>query len=131
MKITISKKMSGTGSIHDVASEHFDRVIEGRGSYAVVLASYYGGKGYTTHKSEEAAVKQAVKIGKAGYSYQIFDAEGNQMAVDSDGLLAVMRYADEDKIMTEGMKHTCSICGGHKNASYSICESCARTANGG
>ena len=78
MRYTIPKKMSGTGSIHDIASDLYDREIAGRGQYAVVLASYYGGKGYTTHLTAEAAARQAEKISREGYSYEIIDGGGNR-----------------------------------------------------
>ena len=57
--LTIPQKMSNSGSIHDIASDQFDRrIVFGKGcKYAVILASYYGGKGYTTHKTEAAAVR--------------------------------------------------------------------------
>lgn len=77
MRYVIPQKMSGTGSIHDIASDLFDREIAGRGSYAVVLASYYGGKGYTTHMTQEAAARQAGKLSRQGYSYEIIDGDGN------------------------------------------------------
>lgn len=79
--LTIPKKMSGTGSIHDLASEHFDRDIKfGKDcKYAVVTASYYGGKGYTTHKTAEAAIKASRALGD--YSHAILDADGNHYAV--------------------------------------------------
>lgn len=60
--VTISQKMSGTGSIHNTASQHFDREIKfpSGHKYAVVLAAYYGnGKLYTTHHTEEAAIKES------------------------------------------------------------------------
>jgi hypothetical protein len=75
-KVTIKQKTSNSGNIHDIASECFDRVIEFRGAtkYAVVLASYYGGKGYTTHATEEATCAMAYKM--RDYSYTIIDADG-------------------------------------------------------
>jgi hypothetical protein len=82
-KVIIPQKMSGTGNIHDTASQHGDREIKfPKGSkYAVVLASYYGGKGYTTHATEEAAIQadrrnkefSRVIIGADGYIYEIAD----------------------------------------------------------
>lgn len=84
MKFIIEKKMSGTGSIHDLASENFDRVISGRGQYAVVLAAYYGGKGYTTHTSENTAIRAAKRQSKQGYSYQIIDGSGNKYDICND-----------------------------------------------
>lgn len=74
---TIKQKMSGTGSIYDIASDQYDRDIvfpEGC-QYAVVIASYYGGKGYTTHKTAEATLKAIGKV--KGYSYEIIDTDGN------------------------------------------------------
>ena len=75
---TIERKMSGTGSIHDMASDLVDRELRFRASakYAVVLAAYYGGQGYTTHATEESACAQAYKMSKAGYSYTIIDPAG-------------------------------------------------------
>ena len=78
----IPQKMSGTGSIHDIASEHFDReIVFAPGClYAVVLASYYGGKGYTTHKTASATIASA-KANRE-YSHQIIDANGNSYVHD-------------------------------------------------
>ena len=77
----IAAKMSGTGTIHDIASDTHDRVIKfaPECQYAVVLAAYFGGKGYTTHKTEQATIAAAKK--HLGYSYQIIDAEGNRYAI--------------------------------------------------
>lgn len=75
---TIEQRMSGTGSIHSLASDLFDRDIrfpEGH-QYAVVLAAYYGGKGYTTHKTAAAACKASEKV--RDYSHQIIDADGTR-----------------------------------------------------
>jgi len=87
MKIyTIEQKMGGTGSIHDIASDLMDRDIKfpaGSG-YAVVIASYYGGKGYTTHKTAEATIEQSNRMSL--YSHSIIDAEGNQYGVNYDRL---------------------------------------------
>jgi len=77
---TIEQKMSGTGSIHDIASDNFDRDINfPKGSkYAVVLAAYYGGKGYTTHKTETAAIEQSNRVWN--YSHSVIDTLGNEYA---------------------------------------------------
>ncbi len=79
---TIPQKMSGTGSIHDIASQHESRKIKfPRGAkYAVVLASYYGGRGYTTHKTEEATIKQSKK--EQEFSHQILDVNGDVYEYD-------------------------------------------------
>lgn len=94
MKIlTIPGKMSNTGTIHDIARQDEDRVIEFRGAakYAVILASYYGGKGYTTHVTAESAAHQSRKMHE--YSHEILDSEGNRLIRDGgqfyDGSLHV------------------------------------------
>lgn len=81
---TIDQIMSGTGTIHDIASDQFDRVIRfpAGHKFAVVLAAYYGGKGYTTHKTEQAAIRRANKV--SDYSYTIIDADGNEYAMQQD-----------------------------------------------
>ena len=83
----IPQKMSGTGSIHDIASDLFDReIVFAPGcKYAVVLAAYYGGKGYSTHKSEEAAVAAARK--NREYSLSIIDDRGNDYQSDGYQLI--------------------------------------------
>lgn len=85
---TIDRKMSGTGSIHDIASDLVDREIAFRGAakYAVVLAAYYGGKGYTTHATEAATCKQCRKV--SGYSYRIIDETGAEYTYAYDRLIA-------------------------------------------
>ena len=84
---TIPQKMSGTGSIHDIASDMFDRdIVFAPGcKFAVVLASYYGGKGYTTHKTEEAAI--AASRRNSEYSHRIIDTEGNEYDAYGDRLV--------------------------------------------
>lgn len=84
-KYLIPKKMSNTGSIHDLASDQYDRVIKfPRGCYyAVVLASYYGGKGYTTHKTFEAAIKASKKV--KDYSHCIINEIGETYFVGRRG----------------------------------------------
>lgn len=87
MKIyTIKEKMSGTGNIHDIASEHYDREIKFRkgAKYAVVLASYYGDH-YTTHKTAEAAARMSSRTQD---SHQIIDSHGNTYTANGDSLMA-------------------------------------------
>ena len=82
---TIPARISGTGSIHSIASEFYDREIKFRKGceYAVVLASYYGDI-YKTFKSAEACARYARKM--KDYSYQIIDAEGNRYDACGDEL---------------------------------------------
>jgi len=79
-KYTITSKMSNTGSIHDIASSDYDRdiIFKNGALYAVVLASYYGGKGYTTHKTKDAAIKKSSQLTRDGFSHAIIDTEGAQ-----------------------------------------------------
>lgn len=89
---TIEQKMSGTGTIHDIASQHYDRIIEFRGNtrFAVVEAAYYtergGGRGYTTHETEESALRQSMKLSKDNMSHTIIDAEGRIYMPYNNGL---------------------------------------------
>lgn len=78
---TINQKMAGTGSIHDIASNMLDRDIDFAPGcdFAVVLASYYGGKGYTTHRTESAAIAASRK--NSEYSHKIIDAQGREYIV--------------------------------------------------
>ena len=76
---TIPAKMSNTGSIHDIATDTGDRVIRfGAGcKYAVIRASYYGGRGYTTHRSDAAAI--AASKAQREYSHIIINQRGAQV----------------------------------------------------
>jgi len=89
---TIPARMSGTGSIHDIASDMYDRdIIFAPGCiYAVVLAAYYGGKGYTTHRTEAAAIQAAKR--QADYSLTIIDRDGVEHVIQSEW--AVDRLAE-------------------------------------
>jgi hypothetical protein len=80
MIYTIPQKMSGTGSIHDIASDLWDRDINFRPGckFAVVLAAYYGGKGYSTHRTARAACRRAFELKKQGYSLQVIDRQGRE-----------------------------------------------------
>lgn len=63
-----------------MAAPHFDRVIKfPKGSkYAVILACYYGGKGYTTHRTMITAIAQAAKLDRVGHHYAIYGASGRE-----------------------------------------------------
>lgn len=75
-KILLDKKMSGTGTIHDIKSEYYRREIKFRKGtkYAVILASFYGDI-YTTHCTEEAAIKASRK--NKDFSHLIMDINEN------------------------------------------------------
>ena len=87
MKIlTIKQKMGGTGSIHDLASGFEDREIKFPNGFkfAVVKANYYGGRGYTTHRTEGAAIAESKRMSE--YSHEILDVEGNCFRINYDTL---------------------------------------------
>ncbi len=87
MKIyTIKQRESGTGSIHDISSDLYDRDIcfPTKTKYAVVMAAYYGGRGYTTYKTGAATI--AASNQNIEYSHQIIDSDGNLYAVNYDRL---------------------------------------------
>lgn len=100
-KVIIPQKMSGTGTIHDIASQHYDREIKfPKGAqYAVVLASYYGGKGYTTHASESATI-QADRRQKE-FSRQIIGVDGYMYEADYDKL---RRYPMDEPYEVQGFE---------------------------
>ncbi|MBF0108712.1 MAG: hypothetical protein HQL76_06015 [Magnetococcales bacterium] len=82
----IEQKMSGTGSIHDIASDMFDReiVFASGCKYAVVEASYYGGKGYTTHRTAVAAIAASRKNQN---SHVIIDNDGVEYTINDSRLV--------------------------------------------
>lgn len=87
-RYVIERKMSGTGTIFDIASQHFDRIIEFKKGtkYAVVLASFYGnGKLYTTHKTAKTAIRESQK--NREYAHSIIDMDGNFYQIDGDELI--------------------------------------------
>ncbi len=91
-RLTITRKMSGAGSIYDLASDQFDRTIKFAPQcvYAIVLPAYYGGKGYTTHKTEQTTIKAAHKLQRQGYAYNILDLDGNSYDVAYDKLIRTL-----------------------------------------
>ena len=79
---TIGQKMSNSGSIYDLASSNEDRNIRfpAGHNYAIVLASSYGGKGYTTHRTSEAAAKESRR--QSEWSHSVIDSSGNYYRVE-------------------------------------------------
>ena len=84
---TIKEKPSNTGSIHDLASDQYDRVIKfPKGAiYAVILASFYGDQ-YTTHQSEAATIRASEQA--AEYSHRIIDSLGRRYTILDMALVA-------------------------------------------
>jgi hypothetical protein len=82
---TIPAKMSGTGTIHDTASQFGDREIDfgGGGEYAVVLASYYGDAGngiYYIAKDASEAIDISAR--EREFSHVIIDRDGERYTID-------------------------------------------------
>ena len=85
MKITtIKSKQSNSGSIHDLASDTSDRQIKipATAEYVIILAAYYGGKGYSTHATADSAAKKAKILKKDKYSFEVFRADGSHLEWD-------------------------------------------------
>ena len=82
--IIIPAKMSNTGSIYDIASQHYDIEIPMPDNfiYVVILPSYYNA-GYTRHKSAGAAIRQYKKLSRDGYQgVTILNRDGKEMIVN-------------------------------------------------
>lgn len=93
MNHTIEQRMSGTGNIYSLASDLFTRQIKGRGEYAVVLSAYYGGRGYTTHLTADAAIAQYNRTCRQGFSCELIGADGQiyDVAITAAGETLVPR----------------------------------------
>ena len=83
--IRIPQKRSSTGSIHDIASDSYDRIIKFRKGchYAVILSSYYGDS-YRTYQTADALI--ADKNYRGDYSCSIIDSCGNTYDINYDRL---------------------------------------------
>ena len=83
--ITIPQKQSNTGSIHDIASDSYDRIIKYRKGchYAVILASYYGDS-YRTYQTADALI--ADRTYRDNYIYDIMDTDGKTYQINYDRL---------------------------------------------
>jgi hypothetical protein len=88
---TIPQKTDKFGTIYDIASALEDRVISfpKNHHYAVVLSAYYGGKGYTVHRTERTALAKSRKLGNV--SHKIIDVLGNEYNLYYGSLVQVGR----------------------------------------
>lgn len=83
---TIQQKQSNTGSIYDLASDQYDRVINFGDKYrfAVVLPAYYNAK-VTRHITAELAIKMYKQLIKQGYQgVTIINDKGEEM-IENEG----------------------------------------------
>lgn len=94
IRVVIPKKPKGTCQPDDIASDEKERVIEGRGKYAVVLAARISGIGFETHTSEKAAIALARRMRKQGFPCEIIDQHGN--ILDDQGGKLILR-SDKNK----------------------------------
>lgn len=88
--LTINK--SESGSIYDIADQNCDRDImfPENAKYAVILPSYYGGRGYTTHRTRDAAISQYQKLINGEYKGIVFmDSDGHEYELNYNRLVIV------------------------------------------
>jgi hypothetical protein len=92
--ITIESKISNTGSIYDLESEHYDITIKMGKSYQyiVILPSYFNATP-TRHRTAGGALREYHKLARLGYTQQvILDRDGDY--IDYHELLRAMWDAD-------------------------------------
>lgn len=80
-------------NINSIASKLEDRRITFAPGcrYAVVLASFYGSrKGYSTHRTAEAAIKASRRLGDI--SHQIISVDGTRYAIYNDRLVEMGKF---------------------------------------
>lgn len=77
---------------------HFDPEM----IYAVVRASYYGGKGYTTHKTEVSAIAASKRETNSDCAYDIIDRTGTRYEIkDSEGTKHLVPVIGETPCLSE------------------------------
>ena len=94
MIITIPQKPSNSGTIHDLASDLYDRQINlgNRFNYTVVLPSFFGDVS-SRHKTTDAVVRKVRSLHSQGYAPVIIDRLGQQWDLDYDTLRLVIGSA--------------------------------------
>jgi hypothetical protein len=80
--ITIKQKQSCTGTIYDLASDQYDRVIDfgTRYRFAVVLPAYYNIR-ITRHRTVEAAIKQFLRLARDYSGVRIVGNDGRSYSI--------------------------------------------------
>lgn len=94
---TIKRKISGTGSIMDLASDQFDIDIEFDGDeiYAVIAPSHYG-LPYTCHSTDDSVIRAHYDLVEEGYqNVVIIDRNGDVMEYYAPGWSPTMFDNDE------------------------------------
>lgn len=82
-KFVIRQKMGGTGSIHDLSHDWFHRLIKLRKNYNyfIVFASYHN-RGSLYFVNEDRLIKEYKRLNKLGYSFKVFNADGQALIFD-------------------------------------------------
>jgi hypothetical protein len=77
-QLIITRKMSGTGSAHDLASDQYDRcvLLHKRTQYVVVLPAFYNAAP-TRHNTFSGALRAVKKLVRQGYAPTVIDRSGN------------------------------------------------------
>jgi hypothetical protein len=77
-QLIITRKMSGTGSAHDLASDQYDRcvLLHKRTQYVVVLPAFYCATP-TRHNTFGGALREVKKLVRQGYAPTVIDRAGD------------------------------------------------------
>lgn len=82
-KFVIRQKMGGTGSIHDLSHDRFNRVIpfSQNYSYVIVFAAYHN-MGSLYFCNEVRLIQKYAQLNAAGFSFKVFNADGQALVFD-------------------------------------------------
>ncbi len=81
--LKIKQKMSNTGTIYDIASDHGDININmgSRYNYVVIGPSYYN-LGFTRHVAADSAIRAYKQLSNKGYrGVRVLDKDGQFMDI--------------------------------------------------
>jgi hypothetical protein len=79
-QLVITRKMSGTGSVHDLASDQYDRVVllNKRTQNIVILPAFYNAAP-TLHNTFNGALREVKKLVRQGYAPTVIDRAGDTL----------------------------------------------------
>jgi hypothetical protein len=77
-QLVITRKMSNTGSAHDLASDQYDRIVllQKRTQYVVVLPAFFNAAP-TRHNTFSGALRAVQKLVRQGYAPTVIDRDCN------------------------------------------------------
>lgn len=92
-KFIIKQKMGGTGSIHDLSHDQFDRVIKIRQNYnyVIVFAAYHS-MGSLYFCDEARLIQKYKQLNAVGFSFKVFNADGQALVFDGVQFIADRDY---------------------------------------